>query len=70
MHITSLPTFVFLTLPSPFPFTFLFIFYLYVFLRHQKRALDPMGLVLEMVVSHCVGAGNQTLVLWKTARGD
>lgn len=67
MHITSLPTFVFLSRPHPFPLTFLFIFYLYIFLRRQKRALDPMGLVLQMVVRHYVGAGNQTLVVWKTA---
>lgn len=28
----------------------------------QKRALEPLELELEMVVSHYVGAGNQTWV--------
>jgi hypothetical protein len=31
----------------------------------QKRALDPLELELQMVASHHVGAGNQTLVLCK-----
>lgn len=34
-------------------------------LRGQKRALDTLELELQMAVSHYVGAGNQTLVLWK-----
>ena len=29
----------------------------------QKRALDPLGLELQMVVSYHVGAGNQIWVL-------
>jgi hypothetical protein len=33
--------------------------------RVQKRALDPLELKLQMVVSHNVGAGNQTPVLCK-----
>lgn len=32
----------------------------------QKRASDPPELELHMVLSHHVGAGNETLVLWKS----
>lgn len=31
-------------------------------LRGQQRALNPAELELLMVVSHCMGAGNQTSV--------
>lgn len=33
-------------------------------LRGRKRAPDPLKLQLWMVVSHHVGAGDQTQVLW------
>lgn len=36
-------------------------------LRHQKRAMDPLELVLEMVVSH-VGARDRTQLLWKSGQ--
>lgn len=32
----------------------------------QKRTLDPQELGLQMVVNHCMGAGNSTLVLCKS----
>ena len=49
-------------------------FYLYIYMcvylpvAHgvQKRALDPLELELQMVVSHHVGAENQTWVPWKS----
>lgn len=31
----------------------------------QQRVLDPLELELQMVVSHCVGTGNQAQVLCK-----
>ena len=31
----------------------------------QKKALDPLGLELQTVVSYHVGAGNPTQILWK-----
>ena len=31
-----------------------------------KRALDPLDLELQVVVSHYVGAGNEIQVLWKS----
>lgn len=34
---------------------------------HQKRASDSLELELQMIVSCHVGAGNQTLVLWKSS---
>jgi hypothetical protein len=33
--------------------------------KGQKRALDTLGLKLQMVVNHHVGKGNQIPVLWK-----
>lgn len=36
--------------------------------RVPKKALDPMGLELQMVVSCLVGAVNKTLVLWKSSQ--
>lgn len=33
--------------------------------RDPKRALDPLILKLEMVVSRPVGAGKSTCILWK-----
>lgn len=35
--------------------------------RIQIRASDPLGLELQMVVSHNIGAGYQILVLWKSS---
>jgi hypothetical protein len=32
----------------------------------EKIASDPLKLDFKMIVSHCVGAGNQTQVLWKS----
>ena len=32
----------------------------------QKRVSDPLKLELQVVVSHLVGAGNQTQVLYKS----
>jgi hypothetical protein len=32
----------------------------------QKTVLNPLELELQMVVSHCVGAGNHIQVLWKS----
>ena len=34
----------------------------------QKRALDPLELKTQMVVSHHVGAGDQTQVLCKSSK--
>lgn len=31
----------------------------------KKRVYDPLGLKLHMILSHYVGAMNETLVLWK-----
>lgn len=31
----------------------------------QKRVLDPLGLEVQIIMSHYVGAGNETSVLWK-----
>ena len=36
-------------------------------LRGQKRELDPLELELNMILSHHVGAGNGTQVLWKSS---
>jgi hypothetical protein len=35
----------------------------------QEEVLDFLGLELQMVLSHHVGAGNWTHVLWKGASG-
>ena len=60
------------TLIRGFMLVFLFSFYVCVFLicgcvpsvrsacTGQKRESDPLGLELQMTVSHHVGAGNQT----------
>lgn len=47
-----------------------FAFVLYVLGTHggQKKASDSLGLDLQMFVSHCVGAENQTLVLWRSSQ--
>lgn len=34
--------------------------------RGQRMAPDPLELELEMIISHKLGAGNQTVVLWKS----
>lgn len=36
--------------------------------RGQKRALNPLGLKLEMGVSHFVGSGNWTQVFWESSQ--
>lgn len=36
--------------------------------RSQKRASDHLDLEFQMVMSHCVGAGNQTQVLGKSSQ--
>lgn len=41
------------------------VFYLHACVGDQKRALDPLKLELEIVVSHHVGPGKGTHVLWK-----
>lgn len=37
-------------------------------LRGQKRTLNLLGLELQTVLSHHMGAGNLTLVLWKNSQ--
>lgn len=34
--------------------------------KGSKRALDALGLELQMVMNHLVGSGNQAGVLWKS----
>ena len=36
--------------------------------RSQKRASGPSRPKLQMVMSHCVGGGNCTQVLWKSSQ--
>lgn len=36
--------------------------------RGQKRVSDPLELELDRVVSRCVGAANQTQVLWRNGQ--
>lgn len=36
--------------------------------RSQKRVSDPLELELDRVVSRCVGAANQTQVLWRNGQ--
>lgn len=36
--------------------------------RSQKRVFDPLGLTLQTDVTHHVGCGNQTHVLWKSTQ--
>lgn len=36
------------------------VYHVCIVLRGQKRVLDPLGLELNMVVSHYVGTGHQT----------
>jgi hypothetical protein len=36
-------------------------------LKGQKRASYPMGLALQTLVGHYVGAGNQTWIFWKSS---
>jgi hypothetical protein len=38
--------------------------------RGQKKASDPLGLELDIVVNRDVDAGNQTPVLWKSSRSS
>lgn len=49
-------------------FVQMYIFEPCVFITHRSwnRALDPLGLELQMVVNHYVDAGNQTRVVWTT----
>ena len=44
----------------------LHVYLMYAVLIDQKRALDLLELDLQRVVSCFVGAGNQTLVLYKS----
>lgn len=34
----------------------------------QEMMLNPLVLKLQIVVNHCVGAGNQTFALWKSSQ--
>lgn len=39
-------------------------------LRSQKRVLDPPELEIQMFLSHYMGAGYRTGVLWKSKRSQ
>lgn len=52
-----------------------FFYVIWVFCLHkclcmtgQKRVLNSLGPELQMVVSHCVGAGNQTELFYKNTQ--
>jgi hypothetical protein len=34
----------------------------------QKKEMDPLKLKWQAIVSHYVGAGNQTHILWKNSQ--
>lgn len=36
--------------------------------RYQKRVFGPLELELQLVVSHHVGAGNQTMARWESSQ--
>lgn len=46
-------------------FVFKSVYHVYTWYQ-QRRALDPLGLDLQTIVRHSVGARNQTQVFWKS----